>query len=150
MITENVTKRCSTCKEDLTVGHFNANKSKKDGLSNLCKDCQKEISRKHYQSNKQQYFDRNKKVKRANRLKILELKQNSPCTDCGQVFHPYIMEFDHTEPETKNFEIGRAGQRTLKQITQELEQCEIVCANCHKLRTFRRMQAAKTDFYLDV
>lgn len=139
MTNQNVTKRCSTCKEYLPVEHFHANKAKKDGLNNCCKNCQREISRNHYNANKQNYFDRNREVRRQNKIKLLEMRKN-PCADCGQTFHPYVMEFDHRQPELKEFSLGRASFGNFNKIKKELEKCDLVCANCHKLRTYRRLQ----------
>jgi len=53
------------------------------------------------------------------------------------------MDFDHREPGSKRHTvsrmIGRAGTAT---ILAEIAKCDIVCANCHRDRTFRRREAA--------
>jgi hypothetical protein len=52
------------------------------------------------------------------------------------------MDFDHRDPDTKRYTvtrmIGRAGTET---ILAEVAKCDIVCANCHRLRTFDRRMA---------
>ena len=133
-------KRCPTCTKDLPVENFHLNKAKKDGLAVSCKACQREASRKHYRANKQAYLDRNQKQRRKVRIKLFERKKDMPCTDCGGIFHPFIMEFDHIDPSTKTFSVSRAGCRSEKRINEEIAKCEPVCANCHKMRTFRRKQ----------
>ena len=50
------------------------------------------------------------------------------------------MDFDHTisgsKKDTVNKLAGeRAGWLTLK---QEVEKCDVVCANCHRVRTYNR------------
>lgn len=134
-------KRCPTCQQTKSTEHFHKNRARRDGLASHCKDCQKTISRKHYESNKPAYYTRNKRAKRKQSLEILEMKKNTPCKDCGGSFHPYIMEFDHRDPETKLFSIARRGKIVYKKLRDELAKCDLVCANCHKLRTFRRMQS---------
>lgn len=140
MTTENVTKRCSACKVYLPVERFHLNRSHSDGLASYCKECTKAASRRHYEQNKQSYFDRNQEVRRRQKERLLDLKKNTPCHDCGQKFHPFIMEFDHFDPANKLFSIGKSGRVSDKQLREEMAKCNLVCANCHKLRTFRRHQ----------
>ena len=62
-----------------------------------------------------------------------------PCADCGNSFAPYVMEFDHKEPGTKSFWIlQRAGSVSRDRLLTELSKCEVVCANCHRARTYAR------------
>jgi hypothetical protein len=52
------------------------------------------------------------------------------------------MDFDHRDPGSKRSAvmrmIGRAGTA---RMLDEVAACDIVCANCHRLRTFRRRSA---------
>jgi hypothetical protein len=52
------------------------------------------------------------------------------------------MDFDHVRGE-KKFNIKQAAQRRLgtRALLEEIAKCELVCANCHRLRTLRRGQA---------
>lgn len=60
-----------------------------------------------------------------------------PCADCGQRFDPVQMHFDHRDPRQKSFNLaaGRALLKNREQLLAEIAKCEIVCANCHRLRT---------------
>ena len=60
-----------------------------------------------------------------------------PCLDCGQRFEPYQMDFDHREPTTKSFWVttGRASLMSRERLLAEIAKCDIVCANCHRMRT---------------
>lgn len=140
MTTAPATKCCPKCQKDLPTSKFHQNKAKKDGLAHTCKDCFRSYSKRYYEEHKAETFARNQRTRRRQKLKLLELKAQSPCTDCGNKFHPFIMEFDHTDPSNKLFPVGRAGGRSGTQISKEMEKCELVCANCHKMRTFRRHQ----------
>jgi hypothetical protein len=55
------------------------------------------------------------------------------------------MDFDHRDPRTKwsavTRMIGRAGTY---RILEEVAKCDIVCANCHRLRTFVRRSMERT------
>jgi len=48
------------------------------------------------------------------------------------------MDFDHRFPDEKSFNIGRdalAGRCSLEQLEREIAKCDVVCANCHRIRT---------------
>ena len=73
-----------------------------------------------------------------NRLALAEAK-SKPCLDCGGYFHPEAMDFDHREGEEKSFCISYTGKRIGKgRLLSELAKCDLVCANCHRVRTARR------------
>lgn len=69
-----------------------------------------------------------------------ELK-NKPCLDCGQTYPPYVMEFDHRDPKTKLFSPGNFGFCSKKEFEVELAKCDLVCANCHRVRTYKQRLA---------
>lgn len=70
---------------------------------------------------------------------IQELKQSTPCADCKENYPYYVMEFDHLRD--KEFVIShmirKRGAR-LDLIKLEIVKCDIVCSNCHKVRTHSR------------
>ena len=67
---------------------------------------------------------------------ILALKA-APCTDCGQSYPAPVMDFDHICGE-KLHGIGQMWTFSVARQLAELIKCDIVCANCHRLRTWRR------------
>jgi hypothetical protein len=50
------------------------------------------------------------------------------------------LEFDHLDGSNKSWNIsdllGRAS--SLDRVQREIDKCEVVCANCHRIRTVRR------------
>lgn len=70
---------------------------------------------------------------------MLDQLRDVPCADCGGRFPPCSMDFDHREPAQKQSSvpamIGRAGDA---RILAEAAKCDIVCANCHRIRTLQR------------
>jgi len=72
-----------------------------------------------------------------NRVFIKSLK-NVPCLDCGGRFHPEAMHFDHLDPALKYMNIGVMFSHSREHIEQEVAKCEIVCANCHAVRSYNR------------
>lgn len=68
-------------------------------------------------------------------IRLLKCK---PCADCGNTFHHACMDFDHVRG-VKKFNISAAGHNYgIRTILKEVKKCDIVCANCHRLRTYRR------------
>src|SRR4029079_253940 len=66
-----------------------------------------------------------------------------PCSDCGERYPPCAMDFDHRDPSTKRAAVTRMiGRAGTQRLLDEIAKCDIVCANCHRLRTFRRRSAA--------
>jgi hypothetical protein len=72
---------------------------------------------------------------------VVNLKSTTPCADCGQVFpdRPEVMDFDHLRD--KEFQIAQLVARGAlpETLMKEIEKCEIVCANCHRTRTVKRL-----------
>lgn len=61
-----------------------------------------------------------------------------PCLDCGVKYPPVCMDFDHRTGETKLFNIATITRWNNSNIDTELAKCDIVCANCHRIRTYKR------------
>ena len=67
---------------------------------------------------------------------MIELKSH-PCHDCQQSFDTCCMDFDHRDGTEKKYNIGSmfAHHYSRELIQQELDKCDLVCANCHRIRT---------------
>lgn len=52
------------------------------------------------------------------------------------------MDFDHIDPTTKIRCVGNYVT-SRKKVYQEIEKCELVCSNCHRIRTYNRKQYGK-------
>ena len=70
---------------------------------------------------------------------LRELRK-APCADCGSRLAPHQMDFDHREPSQKAFRLtaGAAMLKSRAALLAEVRKCDIVCANCHRLRTWVR------------
>lgn len=95
----------------------------------------RKLQRAYYQRCHKFILAQETKRREARVLKIRELK-DKPCVDCGGRFHFSAMQFDHVRG-TKSFNISRAS-RSVKNLMLEAEKCEVVCANCHAVRTYKR------------
>lgn len=79
---------------------------------------------------------RNRKRKR----EFLSRLKDKPCMDCENRFIPEVMEFDHLDPSSKKLNIATmvATGYSDERILEEISKCELVCANCHRIRTVER------------
>lgn len=111
------------------------NKKTGDRLQSLCRECSNKTSADHYQNNKDLYKLRKRTHREIVRNYINDFKKDKPCADCGIVYPLCVMEFDHQRD--KRFEIAVAATRgySLESVKAEIEKCELVCANCHRIRT---------------
>lgn len=75
--------------------------------------------------------------KYAARMEYIDEVKNQPCEDCGGSFPPCAMDFDHVRGE-KRFQIGGNTFKNWDQLLGEIAKCDVVCANCHRIRTWGR------------
>jgi formate-dependent nitrite reductase cytochrome c552 subunit len=84
------------------------------------------------------YLERKRAMWQAH-ARLLDELRSAPCADCGGRFPPCAMDFDHRDPATKRSAVTRLfGRAGVGRILAEAAKCDIVCANCHRLRTFDR------------
>lgn len=70
---------------------------------------------------------------------LVGLKAGRPCTDCGRVFPHQVMQWDHLPGFEKLGDISAAfWGRTREEVLAEIAKCDLVCTNCHTIRTFER------------
>ena len=70
-----------------------------------------------------------------------EYKVARGCVDCGYNAHPRALDFDHVDG-TKAAGVNRMvrDRRARSAVLAEIAKCEVVCANCHRVRTWERGQ----------
>lgn len=98
----------------------------------------RESRRKHYRNNKKQYLNRNKERKRVMFEYVRKIK-DTPCKDCRGSFPYYVMDLDHRETSEKVDVIGKIILNgSWRKLYEEIKKCDIVCANCHRVRTAKQ------------
>lgn len=77
---------------------------------------------------------------------LAQYKLERGCADCGYSAHPAALDFDHLPGTEKSFSL-KDGIATVgwKRLREEAEKCEVVCANCHRIRTVTRMVQAREE-----
>lgn len=59
------------------------------------------------------------------------------CRDCG-ITDVRVLEFHHRNPDEKSFGVMQGLTRSLEVLRQEIEKCDVLCANCHLIRHAER------------
>lgn len=147
------TKTCTKCKQDKLLSAFNKKASQYDGLNPWCKECISNHRKKKYYDRKAQGLEpATAQWQRDNRDKLNTIRtskrrairdrlrgyKNVPCEMCGQRFPPVCMDFDHLDPNEKEFNLGSDAIREMysfDKISEEVSKCRIICANCHRIHS---------------
>lgn len=63
--------------------------------------------------------------------KAIELKGGG-CSRCGYNKYYGALEFHHTNPDEKEHSWSSLRRMSWGRVIDELEKCELLCANCHR------------------
>lgn len=129
-------KICSRCKEQKENSKFAKNRTKKC-LQAYCKECNKQAHKEWYKENSKRIKKLNQDFRKTNKEENIEIIWNillrSKCSICNES-NPLVLEFDHIGKKRNN--ISRAIETfSSDSLIKELEQCQILCSNCHSIKT---------------
>lgn len=88
------------------------------------------------------------RLKRENKRRAVEYL-GGICVDCERRFDvPEVYDFHHVDPKQKRVNVGGSQTklltRTWATIRAELDQCVLLCANCHRIRHARERAKRST------
>lgn len=72
-----------------------------------------------------------------NRKLVQDYKVEKGCADCGYNGHHAALEFDHISDNKVQNVATLMGKE--KALWEEIAKCEVVCSNCHSIRTWNRL-----------
>ena len=136
-------KFCGSCQTVKNVSEFNKNRVKSDGLSTKCKSCNRAYLKDHYLKNKVYYAEKRENTKTKYRKIFYDYLIDKSCIDCG-MSDIRVLEFDHREDKSFNIS-SKMAYMPLVSLMAEIEKCDIVCANCHRIRTGYQLNWYKKD-----
>lgn len=147
------TKCCPVCNTDISNTHPN-----RKFCSNKCSEKNRYLKngqrvtkdkRKIYYGKRvsvEGYRDKLRKqaINRYNQVQsfLRDYKVSKGCKDCGFNLHHAALDFDHV---TTNKSFNVCNSKSINQAKKEIEKCEVVCSNCHRIRTFNRLQNKKVE-----
>lgn len=119
-------RKCKLCNETKPLEKF-ALASKINGVQyvrHLCVSCYSRSKKPRKDKIKKWYYD---------------IKKKHKCKLCGNSDYR-VLEFDHIDPTTKEFDISEGFKRGYSQdlILMEMAKCQVLCANCHRIKTFEK------------
>lgn len=128
-------KNCIKCQKDKPLSEF-ARRKKKDGshgYQSYCLICNSEYKKSYYKQNKKKIIDKNKKKKLENRETFYRIKEDLKCSKCGYNKNSSALHFHHIDPKNKTDSITNMIKEGMshESIINEIEKCEVLCANCH-------------------
>jgi hypothetical protein len=132
------TKKCTKCSEVKETTEYNKHNKRKDGLQTYCKTCSRKRNTTYYKDNKQTQIiainkgRRNRKER--NRSFVFDYLMKNPCIDCGET-DPRVLEFDHRGDKLANISDLMKSVTSLEKIEDEINKCDVRCANCHRRKT---------------
>lgn len=71
---------------------------------------------------------------------VIQVYKSEPCADCFNTFPFYVMEFDHVRGKKAFCITAAAAFVGWDKFWAEIDKCDVVCANCHRVRTHERRQ----------
>jgi thiol:disulfide interchange protein len=106
----------------------------------------KKYSHEHYLANIELYRERSRlssKRQRDKKRQVIVDAKSRPCADCGIQYPSYVMQFDHVRGDkVANVSNMYTDTYGMARILAEIDKCEVVCANCHAIRTHTRKQGS--------
>lgn len=100
----------------------------KDGRLSWCKPC-----------TQARYAAGRAERSRRDREYFQQIKVERGCADCGYNANPVALDFDHLPGTEKLYRVCVMAGMRRELIDAEIAKCEVVCANCHRIRTNDRL-----------
>lgn len=136
------TKKCNKCGFTKNSSEFTKRQMKTMvGLSPWCGDCTRAYAKSQHKTTHK------KKVEKKNEMRsFIDTLKDVPCMDCKEKYHHVVMDFDHIkERGQKEWVISQSMHCSKETLLNEIAKCDIVCSNCHRIRTFNRRVAEITN-----
>lgn len=116
-------KTCRYCKKNLPEGYFEIalTTPTKVYRRRKCKRCKQNTQNKR-RSKTAEWLQNYKKALSCNRCKIKDHR---------------VLDFHHKNSDEKDFNIANGLTFSIDAIKKEIEKCEVLCSNCHRIEHYR-------------
>lgn len=112
-------KYCPKCDRNKPLSDFYGRPTRPSGVYGYCKICF------NIENDKRRIALKNKAI----------IYKGSKCIRCNLTFPEtpqFIFDFHHRDPSTKNINWTGIRKHGWKKIKEEIDKCDLVCANCHR------------------
>lgn len=116
-------KCCTICKDEKFISEFRKHSANKDGIYSQCKSCDYSRIKNH-------------KIKLKEKICnfLLQHFEENPCRMCGET-NPILLEFDHLRDKSVNVSKAILDMWSIERLQDEIDKCQVLCANCHRMKT---------------
>lgn len=96
-------------------------------------DKMREYRRRWYLKNRDYAIDKSAKRRKDTQEWFNRFKLTKKCLNCGES-HPACLVFHHRDLSKKDICVSKVANRGWgkKRILEEIEKCDVLCANCHR------------------
>ena len=131
-------KTCTRCGLTKPLEQFPPRRRGEPELQSWCRAC--------FAANNARYYQEHREVQKArllanterrrdiNRRKAAEYLTTHPCVDCGEA-DLVVLDFDHIGEKKSAVSALIASGASWERVESEIRQCEVRCANCHRIKT---------------
>ena len=132
-------KKCNHCYQVKDEEEFSWRYKSLGVRNKACKACQYDFNKNYYEGSGkekhlQQVRDRTSAARETAREYVYQHLLRNPCSECGES-DPRVLEFHHVGEKDKEITRLISGGWSVKRIQQEISQCQVLCANCHRKKT---------------
>ena len=129
-------KRCGSCGEIKPVSEFHRRGAI---YQSVCRACRRTYDAAYHRRTRTRRLEQKRRY-HAELVNWHRSLKDAPCSDCGGRFHHAAMTWDHRLPHTKSYDVSTmiSKRHSKRQILAEIAKCDLVCANCHAVRTHGR------------
>ena len=133
--------RCPGCGQAKPETAFALCKARRTGRQSQCRACRKVADRERFACRSAEAVERRRLARGSlaarNTAWLLAYLIARVCVDCG-ASDVRVLEFDHLGDKVAD--VSRLVQgASLDRVRAEIAKCDVVCANCHKIRTRARL-----------
>ena len=133
-------KTCIKCLQEQTLDRFAVQTWNKSLRFNVCRDCVNRKAREKWAARpiteKRELRAKSTAERQEMYAFVKGLKEANPCLDCGAFYPCYVMDYDHKHDKSRTIAALIGGGYSKDRILEEIAKCELVCANCHRERTY--------------
>lgn len=135
-----LTKHCAKCGAEKPIEQFRVRSKAHNWYDCYCIPCRSTYFKGYYAKHRERY----RKNITANKTRLKQIRYDAinqlkevPCMDCGGHFPAICMDFDHRSDKVLPISRMVTLCRSMDIISAEIAKCDVICANCHRIRTYK-------------
>ena len=140
--------RCNRCGEMKAGSDFPLRNHRSNRVHSWCRECFSKYKAQRYVALRPQEILRlrrnHDRVVAENRERIAQYLSQHPCADCGES-DLRVLDFDHLRDKLMDVKEMMHNGWPWRRILEEIEKCQVRCANCHRRRTSERRVATSPN-----